>query len=77
MGDSAAKPESATRDASAPEYKFQRPLKRRVGAQIAESVRFSLMALAFVSVTALLGRFLLRGLLSLFLGLFIGLAAVR
>ena len=37
---------------------------------------FALMVLAFVSVTALLGRSLLRGMLSLFLGLFIGLIGI-
>jgi putative tricarboxylic transport membrane protein len=37
---------------------------------------FALMVLAFVSVTALLGRSLLRGLISLFLGLFIGLVGI-
>ena len=37
---------------------------------------FALMVLAFVSVTALLGRSLLRGMLSLFLGLLIGLIGI-
>jgi putative tricarboxylic transport membrane protein len=37
---------------------------------------FSLMVLAFVSVSALVGRSLLRGLLSLFMGLFIGLIGI-
>src|SRR5918997_5648583 len=37
---------------------------------------FALMVLAFVSVTALIGRSLLRGLISLFLGLFIGLIGI-
>ena len=37
---------------------------------------FALMVLAFVSVTALLGRSLLRGLMSLFLGLFVGLVGI-
>jgi len=37
---------------------------------------FALMVLAFVSVTALVGRSLLRGLISLFVGLFIGLIGI-
>jgi putative tricarboxylic transport membrane protein len=37
---------------------------------------FALMALAFVSVTALVGRSLLRGMISLFAGLFIGLIGI-
>jgi len=37
---------------------------------------FSLMLLAFVSVTALIGRSLLRGLISLFMGLFIGVIGI-
>jgi len=37
---------------------------------------FALMVLAFVSVTALLGRSLLRGLMSLFVGLFVGLVGI-
>ena len=37
---------------------------------------FALMVLAFVSVTALIGRSLLRGLISLFVGLFIGLIGI-
>jgi putative tricarboxylic transport membrane protein len=37
---------------------------------------FALMVLAFVSVTALVGRSLLRGLISLFAGLFIGLIGI-
>ena len=37
---------------------------------------FALMVLAFVAVTALVGRSLVRGLLSLFLGLFIGLVGI-
>jgi putative tricarboxylic transport membrane protein len=37
---------------------------------------FSLMVLAFVSVTALLGRSLLRGLISLFMGLVIGVIGI-
>jgi putative tricarboxylic transport membrane protein len=37
---------------------------------------FALMVLAFVSVTALVGRSLVRGMLSLFLGLFIGLIGI-
>ena len=37
---------------------------------------FALMVLAFVSVTALIGRSLLRGMISLFLGLFIGLIGI-
>ena len=38
---------------------------------------FALMVLAFASITALLGRSMLRGMLSLFLGLFIGLIGHR
>jgi putative tricarboxylic transport membrane protein len=37
---------------------------------------FSLMVLAFVSVSALVGRSLLRGMISLFMGLFIGLIGI-
>ena len=37
---------------------------------------FALAVLAFVTVTALVGRSLVRGLLSLFLGLFIGLVGI-
>src|ERR671917_2558094 len=37
---------------------------------------FALMVLAFVTVTALIGRSLLRGLISLFVGLFIGLIGI-
>ncbi|MDQ3937194.1 MAG: tripartite tricarboxylate transporter permease [Chloroflexota bacterium] len=37
---------------------------------------FALMVLAFVSVTALIGRSLLRGMISLFVGLFIGLIGI-
>ncbi len=37
---------------------------------------FALMVLAFVSVTALVGKSLLRGLISLFIGLFIGLIGI-
>ncbi|CAN5167057.1 tripartite tricarboxylate transporter permease [soil metagenome] len=37
---------------------------------------FALMVLAFVSVTALIGRSLLRGMISLFAGLFIGLIGI-
>ena len=52
------------------------PLIARAALAFQPAEYFSLMVLAFVSVTALLGRSLLRGLISLFLGLFIGLVGI-
>ncbi len=52
------------------------PLIARAALAFQPADYFALMVLAFVSVTALLGRSLLRGLISLFLGLFIGLVGI-
>ncbi|HEX2221260.1 MAG TPA: tripartite tricarboxylate transporter permease [Candidatus Limnocylindria bacterium] len=55
---------------------FLAPLIARVALVFQPADYFALMVLAFVSVTALIGRSLLRGLISLFVGLFIGLIGI-
>jgi putative tricarboxylic transport membrane protein len=55
---------------------FVAPLVARVALLFQPADYFALTVLAFVSVTALVGRSLLRGMLSLFLGLFIGLIGI-
>jgi putative tricarboxylic transport membrane protein len=55
---------------------FLAPLIAQVARAFQPADYFALMVLAFVSVTALIGDSLLRGLISLFLGLFIGLIGI-
>jgi putative tricarboxylic transport membrane protein len=55
---------------------FLAPLIADVALAFQPADYFSLMVLAFVSVTALIGRSLLRGLISLFVGLFIGMIGI-
>jgi putative tricarboxylic transport membrane protein len=55
---------------------FVAPFVARVALLFQPADYFALTVLAFVSVTALVGRSLIRGLLSLFLGLFIGLIGI-
>ena len=55
---------------------FLAPLIATVAITFQPADYFALMVLAFVSVTALVGRSLLRGMISLFLGLFIGLIGI-
>jgi putative tricarboxylic transport membrane protein len=55
---------------------FLAPFIARVALAFQPADYFALMVLAFVSVTALIGRSLLRGLISLFLGLFVGLIGI-
>jgi putative tricarboxylic transport membrane protein len=55
---------------------FVAPAVARVALLFQPADYFALTVLAFVSVTALVGRSLVRGLLSLFLGLFIGLIGI-
>jgi putative tricarboxylic transport membrane protein len=55
---------------------FLAPLVAQVALSFQPADYFALMILAFVSVTALLGRSLLRGLISLFIGLFLGLIGI-
>jgi putative tricarboxylic transport membrane protein len=55
---------------------FLAPTFAEVALKFQAADYFALMVLALVSVTALLGRSLIRGLLSLFLGLFIGLIGI-
>jgi len=55
---------------------FLAPLIAELATSFQPADYFSLMVLAFVSVTALLGRSLLRGLISLFMGLVIGVIGI-
>jgi putative tricarboxylic transport membrane protein len=55
---------------------FAGPAMARLALVFQPADYFALMVLAFVSVAALLGRSLIRGLLSLFIGLFIGLIGI-
>src|SRR5690606_18787403 len=55
---------------------FVAPALARVALLFQPADYFALIVLAFVSVTALVGRSLLRGLISLFVGLFIGLIGI-
>jgi putative tricarboxylic transport membrane protein len=55
---------------------FLAPVIADVAIKFQPADYFALMVLAFASVTALVGRSLLRGLISLFLGLFIGLIGI-
>jgi putative tricarboxylic transport membrane protein len=55
---------------------FVAPALARIALLFQPADYFALIVLAFVSVTALVGRSLLRGLLSLFVGLFIGLIGI-
>ena len=55
---------------------FLAPLMARVALLFQPADYFALMVLAFVSVTALVGRSLVRGMVSLFFGLFIGLIGI-
>ncbi len=55
---------------------FLAPTVAQVALAFQPADYFALMVLAFVSVTALLGRSLLRGLISLFIGLFLGLIGI-
>jgi putative tricarboxylic transport membrane protein len=55
---------------------FLAPLIADVALAFQPADYFALMVLAFVSVTALIGRSLLRGLISLFVGLFIGMIGI-
>jgi putative tricarboxylic transport membrane protein len=55
---------------------FLAPLVAQVALSFQPADYFALMVLAFVSVTALIGRSLLRGLISLFVGLFVGLIGI-
>jgi putative tricarboxylic transport membrane protein len=55
---------------------FLAPLIATVAITFQPADYFALMVLAFASVTALVGRSLLRGMISLFLGLFIGLIGI-
>ena len=55
---------------------FLAPVMVEVGLRFGPAEYFALVVLAFASITSLLGRSLLRGLLSLFLGLAIGLVGI-
>ncbi|HTE66126.1 MAG TPA: tripartite tricarboxylate transporter permease, partial [Candidatus Binatia bacterium] len=55
---------------------FLAPFVAQVALSFQPADYFALMILAFVSVTALIGRSLLRGLISLFVGLFVGLIGI-
>jgi putative tricarboxylic transport membrane protein len=55
---------------------FLAPLVAQLARTFQFADYFALMVLAFVSVTALMGRSLLRGMISLFLGLFMGLIGI-
>ena len=55
---------------------FLAPLIAQVARAFQPADYFALMVLAFVSVTALIGDSLVRGLISLFLGLFVGLIGI-
>ncbi|HEX6034724.1 MAG TPA: tripartite tricarboxylate transporter permease, partial [Anaerolineales bacterium] len=55
---------------------FVAPLIARIALLFQPADYFSLTVLAFMSVTALVGKSLLRGLISLFVGLFIGLIGI-
>jgi putative tricarboxylic transport membrane protein len=55
---------------------FVAPVVARLAVLFQPADYFALMVLAFVSVTAMVGRSLLRGMLSLFLGLFIGMIGI-
>ena len=55
---------------------FVAPFVARLARVFQPSDYFALMVLAFVSVTALVGRSLVRGMLSLFIGLVIGLIGI-
>ena len=55
---------------------FLAPLFAQVATTFRPADYFALMVLAFMSVTALVGRSLVRGLTSLFLGLFMGLIGI-
>jgi putative tricarboxylic transport membrane protein len=55
---------------------FLAPLIATIAITFQPADYFALMVLAFASVTALVGRSLLRGMISLFLGLFIGLIGI-
>jgi putative tricarboxylic transport membrane protein len=55
---------------------FLAPYVAQVALSFQPADYFALMVLAFVSVTALIGRSLLRGLISLFVGLFVGLIGI-
>ena len=55
---------------------FLAPFVAQVALSFQPADYFALMVLAFVSVTALIGRSLLRGLISLFVGLFVGLIGI-
>lgn len=55
---------------------FLAPLVANLARNFQATDYFALMVLAFISVTALVGRSLIRGLLSLFAGLFIGLVGL-
>ena len=55
---------------------FLAPLFARIATLFQSADYFALMVLAFVSVTALVGRSLVRGMTSLFLGLFMGLVGI-
>src|ERR671914_1230732 len=55
---------------------FLAPLVAGVARSFQPADYVGLMVIAFVSITALIGRSLLRGMLSLFLGLFVGLVGI-
>jgi putative tricarboxylic transport membrane protein len=55
---------------------FLAPLFARLATLFTPADYFALMVLAFMSVTALVGRSLVRGMTSLFLGLFLGLIGI-
>jgi putative tricarboxylic transport membrane protein len=55
---------------------FLAPAVARIAVSFQSADYFALMVLALVSVSALLGRSLLRGMVSLFLGLFLGLIGI-
>src|SRR5687767_6733700 len=55
---------------------FVAPAVARIALLFQPADYFSLTVLAFMSVTALVGKSLLRGLISLFIGLFIGLIGI-
>ncbi|MEW5958704.1 MAG: tripartite tricarboxylate transporter permease [Chloroflexota bacterium] len=55
---------------------FVAPLVAKLALLFQPADYFALMVLAFVSVTSLVGRSLLRGMISLFIGLFIGLMGI-
>src|SRR5688572_1999254 len=55
---------------------FLAPVMVEIGLEFGAAEYFALVVLAFTTITALLGRSLVRGLLSLFLGLAIGLVGI-